>query len=406
MSKGVSARNVGLFLNIFVCVLLVCPAVEAATKASVDKIRSSNTLRDADLKILEEFVGQQFSALALAKDSAEASKVAKTLIECALSTSHVPAATKKSYSDGYSRAVKGVYDQAWQQGKKKLESQVPLEQEIGRHLTLSTVIVLAKCDNLILVDDLLRMLKDPSEEIQYWAAKGLAGENLQSALTNDTQNSELIQSILKELSLCLDKTNSGLVISQIALAAGLLDSKASVAILERCVSKRIARYQRWNVINESTDMVLLMQLLKVAENDTLDNMESTRKKLLQNVADLYTLAYLRYVTGTQYLDTDETTPLPLLQEQNQQYLRSLLIEVELEILLQVRTPKNGPKFSAVVQSDNSKILDKAWKTLIGTDGVTEKIWEITSTIQLSDPPEEVVRRARNLRDIKNNLIGG
>jgi len=48
----------------------------------------------------------------------------------------------------------------------------------------------------------------------------------------------------------------------------------------------------------------------------------------------------------------------------------------------------------------------AYRMLLGKDGVTDKAWKITSTLKLANPPKEVVDRARTLRDIKKNLIGG
>ena len=177
--------------SIFVFVLMAYPAVEAATKANVDKVRSSSTLTDASLETLDEFVNQQFNALILAKDLTEASRVAKDLVECTQSMSNVTA-TRKSYSDRYSRAVKDVCVQALQQARKKQQSQDPLQQKVGRHIALSTVIIMATCDNLILADDLIRVLEDASEEIRYWAAKGLAGVNLQSALTSGIDNTRYI----------------------------------------------------------------------------------------------------------------------------------------------------------------------------------------------------------------------
>ena len=393
--------------SIFVFVLMAYPAVEAATKANVDKVRSSSTLTDASLETLDEFVNQQFNALILAKDLTEASRVAKDLVECTQSMSNVTA-TRKSYSDRYSRAVKDVCVQALQQARKKQQSQDPLQQKVGRHIALSTVIIMATCDNLILADDLIRVLEDASEEIRYWAAKGLAGVNLQSALTSGIDNTRYIKPILQGLNGCLDKTNSEGVIAQIALAADLLDIQASVTILEQCVAKRIDHYQRWQVINESADIIILTQLLTVAGNDAIYAEEATRKKLLQRAANLYTLAYQRYVKGTQYLEGN--TPLNLLQEKNQQALETLLIEVENKIrnlvVTRGRIQSTGSRFINAIKSGNPTTLDMAWRMLLGQEGITNKAWQITSTLKLSDPPQEVVDRARTLRDIKKNLIGG
>lgn len=425
MSKGISDRDIWLCFAkrsfIFVVLVfpvaelvfpvagLVCPTAEAATSLSVDKIRASSTLTDADLTALRTFVTQQCNELVLAKDVTEASQAAKELVENTQSSSNVTS-TKTSYSNIYSRAVKDGYAQALEHARKKQQSKDPAEQAIGRHISLSIAIVMAKCDNLVLADDLVRLLKDPSEEIQYWAAKGLAGPNLHSALTSNNDNAALIQSILQGLKNCLGNTNSELVISQIALAAGLLDDTKSVAILEQCVAKRIDRYLRWDVINESTDMVLLMQILDILDNDTLYDNEDARTKLLQLAFDLYTLAYQRYAKSIQYLDTDGKTPLNLLQEQNQHALESLLIECQKRIdtlaKSRERVQITGPRFQSAIQSETSKAnnLDKTWKALLGADGITDKAWKITSTIQLPDPPEEVVDRARNFRDIRNHLI--
>ena len=408
MSKSATVRQLGPYMgSIFVFVLMVCPAVEAATKADVDKVRSSSTLTDTALKTLDDFVNQRFNALMLVKDLPEASKVAKDLVDCVQSMSNVTA-TKKSYSDRYSRAVKGVCTQALQQSRQKQQSQDPLQQKIGRHTTLSTVIIMARCDNLILADDLIRLLDDPSDEIRYWAAKGLAGRNLNSALTTGRDNSKFIKPILQGLNSCLGKTNSEGVISQIALAADLLDRRASVTILEQCVTKRIDHYQRWQVINESADIIIISQILIVVGNDNIYADEATRKKLLQSAANLYTLAYQRYIKGTRYLDGK--TPLNLLRMQNQQALETLLIECEKKIQnLAVKRgaiPIIGSRFAAAIKSGNPSTLDMAYRMLLGKDGVTDKAWKITSTLKLANPPKEVVDRARTLRDIKKNLIGG
>jgi len=122
MNKSATVRQLGPYMgSIFVFVLMVCPAVEAATRANVDKVRSSSTLTDTALKTLDEFVNQQFNALILAKDMTEASKVAKDLVDCTQSMSNVTA-TQKSYSDSYSRAVKGVCGQALKQALQKQQS--------------------------------------------------------------------------------------------------------------------------------------------------------------------------------------------------------------------------------------------------------------------------------------------
>ncbi len=408
MSKRVSVRKLGPLMGfLLVPGILAGPAAEGATKAEVDKVRASSTLTDASLTILDEFVNQQFNALILAKDLPEATAVAKDLVDCSQSMSNVTA-TQKSYSDRYSRAVKGVCGQALQQAQQKLQSQDPLQQKIGRHIALSTAIIIATCDNLILVDDLIRLLDDPSEEIRYWAAKGLAGENLQSALKTGRDNAKFIKPILQGLNKCLGQTNSEGVIAQIALAADLLDRRDSVTILEQCLAKRIDHYQRWQVINESADVIILMQALTVVGNDAIYAEEATRKKLLQSVADLYTLAFYRYVKGTQYLDGK--TPLNLLQEKNQQALETLLIEVEKKIMSLAasrgRIQNSGSRFYNAIKSGNPTTLDTAWQMLLGQGGVTDKAWQITSTMKLSDPPTEVIDRARTLRDIKKNLISG
>lgn len=408
MRQTFSVRQLRYYLEcIFVFCFLACPVVHAATRANVDKIRSSSTLTDNDLKILDEFVREQFQSLVLAKDVTEATKVAKDLVDCTHTMSNVTP-TRKSYSDRYSRAVKDISLKALQQARQKQQSQDPLQQKIGRHIALSTVIILAMCDNLIVAGDLVRMLDDPSDEIRYWAAKGLAGKNLQSALRAGKDNLKLIKPILQGLNRCLGKTNSEGVISQIALAADLLDDQASVTILEQCINKRIDHYQRWQVIHESTDIILLLQVLTVAGNDNIYREEPKRKKLLQKAADLYTLAYQRYIKGSRFRDGN--TPLNLLREQNQQALGTLLIEVEKKIQNLavsrggIQIP--GPRFAAAIKSGKDSSLNTAWQMLISKGGVTDKAWKITSTLKLSNPPKEVVDRARTLRDIKKNLIGG
>jgi len=408
MRQTVPARQLRHYLEcIFVFCLLAGPVVNGATRANVDKIRSSSTLTDDDLKTLDEFVRQQFQSLVLAKDITETTKVAKDLVDCTHSKSNVTP-TQKSYSDRYSRAVKGISLTTFQQAQQKRQSQDPLQQKIGRHIALSTVIILAMCDNLIVADDLVRMLDDPSDELRYWAAKGLAGRNLQSALVAGTDNIKLIKPILQGLNRCLGNTNSEDVISQIALAADLLDDRASVTILEQCLNKRIDHYQRWQVTHESADITLLLQVLTVAAHDNIYREEAARKKLLQKATDLFTLAYQRYIKGSRFRNGN--TPLNLLQEQNQQALETLFIEVERKIQnlaasrggIQI----SGPRFAAAIKSGKDSILDTAWQALIGKGGITDNAWEIVSTIKLSDPPKEVIDRARTLRDIKKNLIGG
>jgi hypothetical protein len=406
MRKCVPVRQLGPYLGcIFVFGLLFCPELEGATRASVDKIRSNSPISDANLTTLDEFVREQFQSLVLAKDATEASKVAKELAECTQSMSNVTP-TRKSYSDSYSRAVKGVYGQALQQAQKKQQSQDPIQQKIGGQISLSTVIIMAMCDNLILADDLVRMLDSPSEEIRYWAAKGLAGKNLHSALTTSRDNVKYIKPILQGLNKCLGQTNSEGVIANIAVATDLLDKKASVTILQQCLKKRIDHYQQWQVIDESTDMVLLLQVLTVAGDEDIYGDEAARKNLLQSVADFYTLAYQRYVNGLGYRDGN--TPLPLLQDQNRQALGTLLIEGERKIQSLAATrgniPISGPRFAAGIKSGKPASLDLAYRELIGQNGVTERAWKITGKLKLPKPPQGVVDRARTLRDIQKNLI--
>jgi len=408
MRKCVPVRQLGPYLGcILVLGLLVCPELYGATRASVDKVRSNKTLTDNDFKTLDDFVRGQFQSLVLDKEATEASKVAKNLADCTQSMSNVTP-TRKSYSDRYSKAVKGVYGQAIQQAQQKLQSQDPIQKKIGGQIYLSTVIIMAMCDNLILADDLVRMLDAPSEEVRYWAAKGLAGKNLHHALTTSRDNVKYIKPILQGLNKCLSQTNSEGVIANIAVAADLLDKKASVTILQQCVRKRIDDYQKWKVIDEATDKILLLQLLAVAAHEDIYGDEAARRNLLQSVADFYSLAYQRYFNGLRYRDNN--TSLPLLQDQNRQALETMLIEGERKIQSLAVNRGNaqiaGPRFAAGIKSGKPASLDLAYRELIGKDGVMDRTWKITSKLKLPKPPQAVVDRARTLRDIKKNLIGG
>ncbi len=396
MTLGIDQRS-GIFVRAAIATLLVTLITSYAkadvSKVEIDAIRTKPLLTQEHFDKITAFVNEQFANMLTVKDSSKLTSIVRNLVGAAVGKNPRPEA-KKTYSDCFSTAAKSRYKQIMQTARNHND------KNIGSNIKISTVVVLAHCDNTILIEDLAGLLQDDSEFIRYWAAKGLAGPRIQRYFTtNNADVSALLQTAVSALNTALQKENSSFVIAQIAQAAPL--NQEGVKIIQGCVGRRVEQYQSWKVSNELNDWDIISKIFNMLNAPRLEDTEQI-KDMAFNALKLFSVAYHRYTQSMQYKDNGDV--LPLLPETNQRELETLLIRAEVE-LIRISKSDRRARFAVPIQKRKWKELNVHYQSLIRVVNNNFKIFpenqDKPPMPTVGPPPAEIIERAKTLNNIQS-----
>ena len=388
------------------------PSVWAVSRTEMDKLRKTSVLPDSDQPKIADYVIEQFELLGSQTEISKLSSMTKELVEFSQSRSGV-ANTKKIYSDLFTAAVKSNYRTLFDKGAAVAKNAKLPARLLGQQQKLSSVVLLDACDNVLLLDDLVALLSDESDDIRMWAARGLAGRNIHKTLLQGQPDEATVNKVISGLSGCLDQTSSAVVVEQIARAGNLPKAQGCAALMDKCAKVRVALYRQWTVTNELSDLRIIKEMLAAAAGNGIYGDANLRTQVVAGAAQLYSAAYSRYSKGMTYREgEDENSPmLVLLKPGSQQALETLLIEGEsafIKIANLTGSSRTRARFLTALKERKWANILRAFDYLMGKDGTINGAFNIYSGAggpeALPDPPAEVITRAKNLRDLADNLI--
>jgi len=396
MTLGIGQPS-GMFVRITISALLIILMVNSTkadvSKVEIDAIRTKPLLTQEHFDKITTFVNEQFTNMLTVTDSSKLTSIVRSLVSAAVGKNPRPEA-KQSYSDHFSTAVKSIYKQIMQAGQNHND------KNLGSNINISTAVVMAHCDNAILIEDMAELLQNDSEFIRYWAAKGLAGPRVQRHFsTNDIGTTTSLQTAVSALNNALQKETSSFVIAQIAQAAP--PNQEGAKIIQGCTGRRVEQYQSWKVNNELADLDILNKIFNMLDNQQLENDEQV-KDLAFNALKLFSVAYQRYIQSMQYKDNDNL--LPLLPEASQRELETLLIRAEVEFIRISETDRRA-RFAVPIQKKKWKELNVHYMSLIRVVNNRFKIFpenqDKPPVPTVGPPPTEIIESAKTLNNIQS-----
>ena len=396
MTLGIGQPS-GMFVRIAIPALLTILMVNSTkanvSKVEIDAIRTKPLLTQEHFDKITAFVNEQFTNMLTVTDSSKLTSIVRSLVGAAVGKNPRPEA-KQSYSDHFSTAVKSIYKQIMQAGQNHND------KNLGSNINISTAVVLAHCDNAILIEDLAELLQNDSEFIRYWAARGLAGARIQRHFTtNDVNTTTSLQTAVSTLNNAMQKETSSFVIAQIAQAAP--PNQEGAKIIQGCTGQRVKQYQSWKVNNELADMDILNKIFNMLDNQQLEDDEQI-KDLAFNALKLFSVAYQRYTQSMQYKDNGDM--LPLLPEASQRELETLLIRAEVEFIRISKTDRRA-RFAVPIQKRKWKELNVHYLSLIRVVNSYFKIFPENQTKPpvptVGPPPTEFIESAKTLNNIQS-----
>jgi len=283
------------------------------------------------------------------------------------------------------------------------------DKNLAREIKLAAAIVLANCDNILVIDDLLALAKNEQEDFRYWAIKGLTMPIIRGYLTAP-ENTDTLRKVITDLDSVLAKETSAVVISQIAdVVPGNLEEGAK--LLQDCINKRLMQYQNWTVDNELNDLEIMQKIFALVGSPELAGNPKIVKDLVRSTTELYCAAYQRYVKGMQAKGPGDKN-LVVLSDTSRQDLETLLIEGELGFLRICKRMQQG-RFLLAMQSARWVEMKVIITQLIGPQGWVNQTFGITlaSANQelpgplIPDPPDQLIQNAFNLQSAQGNTIG-
>ena len=399
MTLGIGQPS-GMFVRITISALLIILMANSTkanvSKVEIDAIRTKPLLTQEHFDKITAFVNEQFANMLTVTDSSKLTSIVRSLVGVAVGKNPRPEA-KKNYSNCFSTAVKTIYKQTMQAGQNHND------KNLGSNINISTAVVLAHCDNAILIEDLAELLQNDSEFIRYWAAKGLAGARIQRYFTsNNTEATASLQTAVSTLNNALQKETSSFVIAQIAQAAPL--NQEGAKIIQGCAGRRIEQYQNWKVTNELSDLDILNKIFDMLDSQQLEDNEQI-KELAFNALKLFSVAYQRYTQSMQYKDNGNM--LALLPKTSQCELETLLIRAEVEFIRISKTDRRA-RFAIPIQKKKWKELNVHYMSLIRVVNNYFKIFpenqENPPVPTVGPPPTEIIEIAKILNNIQSNSV--
>jgi len=381
-------------------------AVGQVTKMQIDKLCRRNVLSDDHLKMIGQFVTEQFNAM---MENSKLSKHTDNLTKTAKNISKSKKA-RLDYSNTFSAAVRTEY-------KKVLAKANSMkDKSFANRLKLQCVVVLGHTDNPSIIDDLLSLAGDESPSIRYWAIKGLAMPVIQAALQGDNADNPQItdtkNKMLASLNDLLKTETAAIVISQIAAAAVPTDPEG-LKLLQNCAAKRSQMYKDWTVDNEQVDLEMINKILDIIVSKRYQDDRQIETNLMRSAATLFSAAFQRYKNGTRH-QLSQTETIQLLSVASQQALLALLIEGEKRFIF-VTDRGIRQRFAIEIVKKRWASLNNAFKGLIGPNGAVERTFGIYTAQEVSEgrplikipaPPEKLIKQAVNLKKLKeqDNII--
>ena len=401
MTLGIGQPS-GMFVRTAIPVLLIILMVNSTragadiSKVEIDTIRTKPLLTQEHFDKITAFVNEQFANMLTVNNSSKLTGIVRNLVGAAVGKNPRPEA-KKSYSNCFSTAVKSIYKQTMQ------AAQNHNDKNLGSNINISTVVVLAHCDNDILIEDFAELLQSDSEFIRYWAARGLAGTRIQRYFTaGDTDTTASLQTVVSALNNALQKENSSFVIAQIAQAAP--PNQEGAKIIQGCAGRRVEQYQSWKVNNELADLDILSKIFNMLDNQRLEDDEQI-KDLAFSALKLFSVAYQRYVQSMQYKDNGNI--LPLLSGTSQRELETLLIRAEVEFIRISKVDRRA-RFAVPIQKRKWKELNVHYMSLIRVVNNHFKMFpenqDKPPVPTVGPPPIEVIESAKILNSIQSESI--
>ncbi len=188
----------------------------------------------------------------------------------------------------------------------------------------------------------------------------------------------------------------------------------ALAILSKCVDKRVEQYRLWQVSNEAADSEIMRQIFAAAQRELSANDRSSAAELLREATKIYWAVYQRYSRGRAY-QTEDKKVLPLLSERSELALKAMLIDGEDSFRQICDTAQSSPRsrrlFETTLQDRNASNLSKPYDDLLGANGLVQQAFNIygnwSAPAELPAPSAEVLKKAENLLKVKqNSIIGG
>jgi len=394
-SKNTRPAN---FLKSALCLLLLyclphTTAVAQVTKIEIDTLRKKHLLRQSDLTMIADFVNEQFNKLLGANDPTDLTNITRKLVAMAEPLNPQPA-TKQSYSDTYTTAVQNAYKDTF--GKLTAFR----DRELADQIKNSVVVILANCNNSLIIDDLISLLEDKSEFIRYWAVRGLSMPVIQAYLSSEDSKAESeLQKVISGINGLLQKETSAFIIAQIVSAAPV--NEAGIKLIKECVQARVKLYQSWQVDNEKADWQILQKIFDIINGKQLEDRPKFESDLVRSAVELFSLAFQRY-TKSFYSEGENGKTLDLLSEMSRRELTNLLILSEAEFLRIIDNSRR-PRFAGLLQKQKIEDMQNVFNSMVRPKGELDRKYKIYPTnAQQPDLPElipvppEVVQRAKNL----------
>ena len=384
-----------------ICSLQYGKAMAQVAKGEIESIRGMNVINEQYAQKITDYVNQQFQEMLSVTNASDLSLPVRNLIDN--SASKVKRAeVMKSYSDTFASAVKSGYQAVLSSAQGQDDT------KLSQAIKLSAVVILAFTDNRLLIEELLTLLKDENEDVSYWSARGLGMTGIQTYLiSNDPEADSDRTSVVTALAETLDSETSGLVIARIALAAPV--HPEGVGIIQQSLSKRLGQYQSWNVQDELEDRTIIQKIFEIVERDKLQNDRKLEADLIRSATELFSIAYQRYTKSMQYVGPDGEV-IELLPMKSRRELITLLVDSEAGFLHIVRSDRR-PRFPGAIQKNKWKDMEANYNYLLGVGGPLNQQFSIypegaaePQLPQLPEPPENLIERAKILKQIEDKTI--
>ncbi len=404
MQNSLVVRNSFFVWSLVLIVAAGCgETLSGVTRIEVDTIRNKRVLTDADLEVVKGYVNEQFNELLEADDAGDLALIGRNLLGGSRYAME-GAESRRKYSDAYAKVVRLAYLRVIR-GLNNVE-----DKSLAKSIRLTAAVVLANTDNVIVINDLVNMLKGESEELRYWAVRGLSMPNIQSYLVSGSDGAVAeLQNVLSTLARTLQNESSGLVITQIALAAPVRvqDNDQGVQLIQDAVAKRIKQYQMWSVDNELMDWNVLDKIFTIIKSGRLTELKQMESAMMRSASALFSVAYDRMVKGMTH-EVDGKV-VPLLQEKNHNELATLLIMGEEGFFNVCNVQNRQKRFANAIPRGRYNELKANYAYLFNPTGPVNQLYNIfpKGTAQndlpvVSEPPAELVDSMTRLHAIEKS----
>lgn len=279
-----------------VLILLLMAHADAADTRDMEVVRNKEVLDDADLEIIDKFVGKAVDEILAAEDFSSISNVRSLII--ANSASNEPG--QEQFSQQFSRSAQKYISDTLQRAGQLASP--------GRRFKVITNLLMLINDlaDPRLVAPALKYMDSDNDVISYWAVHCLTNPKLTDKLEIETA-----RQIVSRLE-AVAATSSPEILRLIASFAGSINIPEGDDLLFKIADKRIASYADWAVRNELIDADILKILA-----DKMASSGTGRLAAGRRFGQLFSYVFQRYIKGADVLN----------QSQKEQ-LVSVLVEIE------------------------------------------------------------------------------